>query len=49
MIVIENDWLKVEISHYGAEVRKLEHKKNGLDYMWTGNPAFWGREPKLYN
>ncbi|CAH2714758.1 Protein LacX, plasmid [Neobacillus rhizosphaerae] len=49
MIGIENDWLKVEISHHGAEVRKVEHKKNGLEYMWTGNPAYWGRvSPVLF-
>lgn len=43
MIVIENDWLMVEISTNGAEVRKVKHKKNGLDYMWTGDKAYWGR------
>ncbi|ETI69075.1 aldose 1-epimerase [Neobacillus vireti LMG 21834] len=49
MIVIENDWLKVEISPLGAEVRKVKHKKNGLDYMWTGDPAYWGRvSPVLF-
>ncbi|GHI00968.1 aldose 1-epimerase family protein [Neobacillus kokaensis] len=49
MIVIENEWLKVEISHHGAEVRKVTHKKNGLDYMWTGDPAYWGRvSPVLF-
>ena len=49
MIVIENDWLKVEISQNGAEVRKVNHKKSGLDYMWTGDPAYWGRvSPVLF-
>jgi len=49
MIVIENDWLKVEISNNGAEVRKVKHKKKGLDYMWTGDKAYWGRvSPVLF-
>lgn len=49
MIVIENDWLKVGIARNGAEVRKVEHKKNGLDYMWTGDNAYWGRvSPVLF-
>src|SRR3954465_8895448 len=49
MIDIENDWLKVEISNNGAEVRKVKHKKNGLDYMWTGDKAYWGRvSPVLF-
>lgn len=49
MIVIENDLLKVEISHNGAEVRKVLHKQNGMDYMWTGDPTYWGRvSPVLF-
>jgi galactose mutarotase-like enzyme len=49
MIVIENDWLKVDIVRHGAEVRKVKHKKNKLDYMWTGDKAYWGRvSPVLF-
>ncbi|MGG3467063.1 aldose 1-epimerase family protein [Neobacillus pocheonensis] len=49
MIVIENDWLNVGIARDGAEVRKVKHKKNGLDYMWTGDNAYWGRiSPVLF-
>jgi galactose mutarotase-like enzyme len=49
MIVMENDWLTVEISESGAEVRKVQHKKNGFDYMWNGDPAYWGRvSPVLF-
>jgi galactose mutarotase-like enzyme len=49
MIVIENDWLKVDIVGHGAEVRKVTHKKNALDYMWTGDEAYWGRvSPVLF-
>ncbi|WP_335554178.1 aldose 1-epimerase family protein [Neobacillus vireti] len=49
MIIIENDWLTVEISKVGAEVRKVKHKKNGMDYMWTGDKAYWGRvSPVLF-
>ena len=49
MIVIENDWLKVDIVRHGAEVRKVMHKKNGLDYMWTGDETYWGRvSPVLF-
>jgi galactose mutarotase-like enzyme len=49
MIVLENDWLKVDIVSHGAEVRKVTHKKNALDYMWTGDEAYWGRvSPVLF-
>ncbi|MEK4670870.1 aldose 1-epimerase family protein [Niallia sp. FSL R7-0271] len=47
--VIENEWLKVEIASSGAEIRKVQHKKNELDYMWTGDKAYWGRvSPVLF-
>ncbi len=49
MLVIENDWLKVNIATEGAEVRQVHHKKNGMDYMWSGNSAYWGRvSPVLF-
>ncbi|MCM3601664.1 aldose 1-epimerase family protein [Robertmurraya korlensis] len=49
MITVENEWLKVEIESHGAEVRKVKHKKNGLDYMWTGDNKYWGRvSPVLF-
>jgi len=49
MAVIENDWLKVDIANSGAEIRRVQHKENGLDYMWTGDKAYWGRvSPVLF-
>ena len=49
MIQIENEWLKVEISSDGAEIRKVKNKKNNLDYMWTGDETYWGRvSPVLF-
>ncbi|MCT1902507.1 aldose 1-epimerase family protein [Oceanobacillus sojae] len=47
--IIENDWLKVEIDSQGAEIRAVEHKKNKMNYMWTGDSAYWGRvSPVLF-
>ncbi|WP_057915478.1 aldose 1-epimerase family protein [Peribacillus muralis] len=49
MIVIQNDWLKVGIVSNGAEVREVKHKKNELNYMWTGDSTYWGRvSPVLF-
>ncbi|CAI9395065.1 Protein LacX, plasmid [Bacillus sp. T2.9-1] len=49
MVEIENDWLKVTIKNDGAEVCKVQHKENGLNYMWTGDSAYWGRvSPVLF-
>ncbi len=47
--IIENDWLKVEIDSNGAEIQAVEHKKNKINYMWTGDSAYWGRvSPVLF-
>ena len=49
MIVIENAWLEVGIVSSGAEVREVKHKKNELNYMWTGDSTYWGRvSPVLF-
>lgn len=47
--IIENENLKVEISIFGAELQKIENKKNGKNYLWNGDKAFWGRRaPVLF-
>ncbi len=47
--IIENENLKVEISTFGAELQKIEYKKNGKNYLWNGDKAFWGRRaPVLF-
>src|SRR5690625_4034974 len=49
VVNIENEWLNVEISNNGAEIRGVYHKKNELDYMWSGDPTYWGRvSPVLF-
>lgn len=49
LIKLENDWLQVEVSCDGAELRKVKHKKNNLDYMWSGDEDYWGRvSPVLF-
>ncbi|UOQ85787.1 aldose 1-epimerase family protein [Gracilibacillus salinarum] len=46
---IQNEVLKVEIAKQGAEIRKVKHIENRLDYMWTGDSTYWGRiSPVLF-
>ena len=46
---IENRILKVEIDSLGAEVKSILRKDNYREYMWYGNPKFWGRtSPVLF-
>lgn len=46
---LENNVLKVEIDSHGAEVKSVLSKKDYREYMWYGNPSFWGRtSPVLF-
>jgi galactose mutarotase-like enzyme len=47
MFTIENQELKVSIHRKGAEIQSLFHKFHDLEYMWGGDPAFWGKHSPL--
>lgn len=40
---VENEWISAEIETKGAELKSLRNKETGKEYMWQGNPAYWGR------
>lgn len=47
--ILENDVLRVEIDSFGAEIKSVYGKKCKLEYMWQGDPEFWGRtSPVLF-
>lgn len=49
MHVLENDWLRIEVSELGAELQRLYRKDTGLEYLWSGDPAYWGKfSPVLF-
>ncbi len=49
MFTIENEYLKIEIHPKGAELQSVYNKKRSLEYMWSGDPAFWGKKsPVLF-
>ena len=49
MFKIENEYLKIEIHPKGAELQSVYNKKTFLEYMWSGDPAFWGKKsPVLF-
>lgn len=49
MFTIENAALRVLISATGAELQSIYHKDLQLEYMWGGDPAFWGKHsPVLF-
>ena len=47
MFTLKNDILEIEINAHGAELVRVV--KDGFDYLWDGNPEFWGRtSPVLF-
>jgi galactose mutarotase-like enzyme len=49
IVTLENVLLKVSIKSKGAELNSVVKKDNGLEYMWSGDPAVWGKtSPVLF-
>jgi galactose mutarotase-like enzyme len=49
MIRISNETLTVAIAEKGAELQSIIRNDNSLEYMWSGDPAFWGKKsPVLF-
>ena len=45
---ISNSNLTAQINHFGAELCSLKNSEN-KEYIWEGNPAFWGKHsPVLF-
>jgi galactose mutarotase-like enzyme len=47
MFFLENQQLKISIHPKGAELQGLWSKRHQLEYMWSGDPAFWGKHSPL--
>ena len=46
---IQSSQVKVSIESKGAELKSIYHKTHGLEYMWSGDPAFWAKtSPVLF-
>lgn len=49
MVYLENAELKITISERGAELQEVFSKDTQLDYLWDGDPIFWGKKsPVLF-
>lgn len=47
--VLENENLRVEIDSFGAELKSVKDKDTNQEYMWQGDPKYWGRtSPVLF-
>jgi len=47
MFTIEDQQLKITIHPKGAELQSIFHKGLSLEYMWNGDPAFWGKHSPI--
>ncbi len=49
MLQLSNDQLSITIAEKGAELQRLTRKDGQLEYLWSGDPAFWGKKsPVLF-
>ncbi len=47
MLTIDNADLRVAIDPKGAELLSVFHKQHRLEYLWNGDPAFWGKHSPI--
>ena len=49
LVTIENNWLRVTIDTYGAELQSIRHKNTDTEYLWQGDPEHWAnRSPVMF-
>lgn len=49
LVTIENNWLRVSVDSYGAELQSIRHKHTDTEYLWQGDPAYWqARAPVMF-
>jgi len=49
MIQIENNYLSISVNPKGAELQSIYNKDTNLEYLWSGDPNFWGKKsPVLF-
>lgn len=40
--IIENEYLKVTVTDWGAQVKSVVRKCDGVEHIWQAEPAVWG-------
>jgi galactose mutarotase-like enzyme len=49
MTELKNELLRLVIADKGAELQQLYNPVTGINYLWNGNPAYWGKfSPVLF-
>jgi galactose mutarotase-like enzyme len=49
MVRLKNEAIEAVIHPMGAELQSLRNVETGMEYMWSGDPVFWGKHsPVLF-
>lgn len=46
-MIIENEYLRVEIAALGAELTRITDRRTGEEYLWEADPAYWKRHSPI--
>ena len=48
-ISLENEHLRLTFAKKGAELQQISGRDSGIEYLWSGDPNFWGKfSPVLF-
>lgn len=46
---LKNQYINIAVASHGAELQSITDVTNGQEYMWSGDPAVWGKHsPVLF-
>ncbi|TAF79012.1 MAG: aldose 1-epimerase family protein [Sphingobacteriales bacterium] len=49
MVTLQNEYLKIEVNAFGAQLSSIIDKSDGLEHIWQGNPTVWAyHAPNLF-
>ncbi|MEO7313459.1 MAG: aldose 1-epimerase family protein [Chitinophagaceae bacterium] len=49
MITLQNEFVSATIAPKGAELQSFKNKETDIEYMWSGDAAYWGKvSPVLF-
>ena len=45
--ILENEYLRIEASDFGAELQSIRSKTTDFEYLWHGDKAYWARRSPI--
>ena len=45
--ILENEYLRVEASAFGAELQSIKDKTTDFEYLWHGDKVYWARRSPI--